>query len=112
RVVLPALRRFAPDLILLSAGFDAHARDPLAGMALHEDDYAQLTHQLLQVQPRLVAALEGGYHLDALAASVLAVLRVLVDPTGYTPGSHDAGQPLSAEAKMAIGEVVKIHNLT
>ncbi len=111
RVVMPALRRFAPDLILLSAGFDAHARDPLAGMALHEDDYAFLTHQLLQVQPRLVAALEGGYHLEALAASVLAVLRVLVDPAAFTPGSHDAGQPLSAEAKMAITEVVKIHNL-
>jgi acetoin utilization deacetylase AcuC-like enzyme len=111
RVVLPALRRFAPDLILVSAGFDAHARDPLAGMALHEDDYAQLVHQLLQVQPRLVAVLEGGYHLEALAASVLAVLRVLVDPAGYTPGTHDAGQPIAAEAKMAIAEVVKLHNL-
>ena len=111
RVVMPALRRFAPDLILVSAGFDAHARDPLAGMALHEDDYAQLVHQLLQVQPRLVAVLEGGYHLEALAASVLAVLRVLVDPAGYTPGSHDAGQPVAGEAKIAIGEVVKLHNL-
>ena len=111
RVVLPALRRFAPDLILVSAGFDGHARDPLAGMALHEDDYAQLVHLMLQVQPRLVAVLEGGYNLDALAASVLAVLRVLVDPASYTPGSHDAGQPVAADAKMAITEVAKIHNL-
>jgi acetoin utilization deacetylase AcuC-like enzyme len=111
RVILPALRRFEPDLILVSAGFDAHARDPLAGMALQEDDYAQLVHRLLQVQPRLVAVLEGGYHLEALAASVVAVLRVLIDPAAYTPGTHDAGQPVSAEAKMAISEVVKLHHL-
>ena len=80
---MPALRRFAPDLILVSAGFDGHARDPLAGMALHEDDYAQLVHLMLQVQPRLCAVLEGGYNLQALPACVLAVLRVLVDPAGY-----------------------------
>jgi acetoin utilization deacetylase AcuC-like enzyme len=112
RIVIPALRRFAPDLILVSAGFDAHARDPLAGMALHEDDYAQLIHRLLAVQPRLVAVLEGGYHLESLAQSVVAVLRVLIDPAGYTPGTHDAGQPVAAMAKLAIGEVAKLHNLT
>ena len=51
-------------------------------------------------------------NLDALAASVLAVLRVMVDPASYTPGTHDAGQPVAADAKMAITEVAKIHNLT
>ena len=111
RIVVPALRRFAPDLILVSAGFDGHARDPLAGMALHEDDYAQLVHLMLQVQPRLCAVLEGGYNLSALSACVLAVLRVLIDPAGYAAGSHDAGQPVAAEAKLAIAEVVKLHHL-
>jgi acetoin utilization deacetylase AcuC-like enzyme len=111
KVVLPALRRFAPDLILISAGFDAHARDPLAGMALVEEDYAQLTHMLLQVQPRVCAVLEGGYQLDALASSVVAMLRVLIDPAGYVPSGHDAGQVAMDGARVMVSEVQKLHGL-
>ncbi len=75
--ILPALRAFRPDLILVSAGFDAHARDPLASLRLVEDDYAWITRELCAVAGelcggRLVATLEGGYDLEALAASVSA----------------------------------------
>ncbi len=75
--ILPALRAIQPDLVLISAGFDAHARDPLASLRLVEDDYAWITAELCAVAGeysggRLVATLEGGYDLDALAASVSA----------------------------------------
>ena len=75
--ILPALREFRPDLILVSAGFDGHARDPLASLRLVEDDYAWITRELCALAGelcggRLVATLEGGYDLDALAASVSA----------------------------------------
>ena len=75
--ILPALRAFRPELILISAGFDAHARDPLASLLLSEDDYAWITRELCAVagefcDGRLVATLEGGYDLEALAASVAA----------------------------------------
>ncbi|MDT8406576.1 MAG: histone deacetylase family protein [Methylococcales bacterium] len=82
--VFPALARFGPKLILVSAGFDAHRDDPLGDIQLTEDDYAWLAQQLLALaqrcaQGRLVAALEGGYALPALAGSVAAWLGVFVD---------------------------------
>ncbi len=75
--VFPALEAFAPELILISAGFDAHAADPLAGLNWGEDDYRWLTAQLCDIADRhaggrVVSTLEGGYDLDALAASVAA----------------------------------------
>jgi acetoin utilization deacetylase AcuC-like enzyme len=74
---LPALERFRPELILISAGFDAHAEDLLGGMALVEADYAWMTHELQNVADRhadgrIVSMLEGGYSLPALARSVRA----------------------------------------
>lgn len=80
--VIPALQRFDPDFLFVSAGFDAHISDPLAGLALVEEDYAWMTEQLCKVaadhcQGRLISVLEGGYNLDALAASVGAHLDVL-----------------------------------
>jgi acetoin utilization deacetylase AcuC-like enzyme len=118
KVVLPALRRYAPDLILVSAGFDTHARDPLAGMSLVEDDYAEMVRMLLDVQPKTALVLEGGYNLEALASSVLATLRVLVE---YTPKSASApglapevdlsARGLLEEAKQNIAEVQRIHHL-
>ncbi|HXH02621.1 MAG TPA: histone deacetylase family protein [Candidatus Competibacteraceae bacterium] len=80
---LPALQAHGPQLILISAGFDAHARDPLASLYLDEEDYAWLTGELLAVaechaQGRIVSALEGGYDLDALAASAAAHVRALL----------------------------------
>jgi len=81
--ILPALDTFAPELILISAGFDAHADDPLAGLDLATADYAWVTERLLEAAARLcggrlVSSLEGGYDLDALAASATAHVRALM----------------------------------
>ena len=81
--ILPALDDFEPSLILISAGFDAHRRDPLAQLMLVEEDYRWATEQLLacaarHAQGRLVSALEGGYDLQALAASAAAHVRALM----------------------------------
>lgn len=77
RIVLPALEAFAPELILVSAGFDAHARDPLATLRLEEEDFAWVTRRLVDIAGefcggRIVSTLEGGYDLGALAGSVAA----------------------------------------
>jgi len=81
--ILPALRAFRPELILVSAGFDAHARDPLASLQLNEDDYTWITRELCAIagefcDGRLVATLEGGYDLEALAASTAAHVHELM----------------------------------
>ena len=80
---LPALDRHRPELILISAGFDAHRDDPLAGLAFTEADFAWVTRELMQVaarhaQGRVVSSLEGGYALGALGRSAVAHLRELV----------------------------------
>lgn len=80
--VIPALERFQPELLLISAGFDAHADDPLANLALTEADFAWVTAELVALaerhaQGRVVSVLEGGYDVDALARSVVAHLRAL-----------------------------------
>jgi acetoin utilization deacetylase AcuC-like enzyme len=82
-IVLPALARFRPDLLMISAGFDAHADDPLASLRFHESDYEWVTRQLMAVAAdccggRVVSTLEGGYDLEALAASVAAHVRTLM----------------------------------
>ena len=79
---LPRLQEFAPQMVLISAGFDAHYEDDLGGMRLFEKDYAWVTEQLLLVaaesaERRVVSILEGGYVLSALARSVTAHLKVL-----------------------------------
>ena len=80
--VLPVLEAFAPELILISAGFDAHRADPLAGLMLEAADFTWITHRLCDIadrhaQGRVVSTLEGGYDLDALAACVAAHVGVL-----------------------------------
>ena len=75
---------FAPELILISAGFDAHADDPLAQIKLREDDYSWITAELVQLadkhcQGRIVSMLEGGYDLSALGRSVVAHIKALVE---------------------------------
>jgi acetoin utilization deacetylase AcuC-like enzyme len=82
--VLPAVEAHAPEMILVSAGFDAHARDPLANLALTEADFAWATAELCALADRvcggrIVSTLEGGYDLTALAASVAAHVRVLME---------------------------------
>jgi acetoin utilization deacetylase AcuC-like enzyme len=97
RVALPVLRQFQPELILVSAGFDAHMDDPLAGMRLTGDYFGRLMRAITDVanataRGRLVAVTEGGYDLAGLAGSLRASLAALTDeangpnqPTGETP---------------------------
>jgi acetoin utilization deacetylase AcuC-like enzyme len=82
--VLPRVESFRPDLIIISAGFDAHWRDPLANINLKESDFAWATQQLMAIADRLaggrvVSVLEGGYDLEGLsksaAAHVMALMR-------------------------------------
>ena len=85
--VLPALEAFGPDMILLSAGFDAHKDDPLAGLKLHTEDYGWVTARLAEIAVglcggRMVSALEGGYDLQALADSVVAHVGALAGADG------------------------------
>ena len=81
---LPVLENFRPQMILISAGFDAHRDDTLGGLALVEADYAWMTRQLLGVADRhaggrVISMLEGGYNLAALGRSVVAHVKELAD---------------------------------
>ncbi|MBW8754151.1 MAG: histone deacetylase family protein [Sphingomonadales bacterium] len=83
-LLLPALDAFAPELVIVSAGFDAHRRDPLAQLMLETEDYAWITRELKALarrhaQGRLVSLLEGGYDLDALAESAAAHVAALAE---------------------------------
>jgi acetoin utilization deacetylase AcuC-like enzyme len=75
-----AVARFAPDLLLVSAGFDAHVDDPLAGLRLSAGCFQELAHRASQLAPRVAAVLEGGYNLRTLPALVEAALE------GFTMG--------------------------
>jgi acetoin utilization deacetylase AcuC-like enzyme len=81
---LPALESFKPQMVIISAGFDAHREDLLGGMALVEADYAWITRELMAVaarhsQQRVVSMLEGGYNLSALGRSAVAHVRALAE---------------------------------
>lgn len=81
--ILPRLTAFAPDLVIISAGFDAHARDPLANLNLLEADFEWATRRLMEVADaraggRLVSVLEGGYDLQGLARSVAVHVKALM----------------------------------
>jgi acetoin utilization deacetylase AcuC-like enzyme len=81
--ILPALHDFGPDLLLISAGFDAHRDDPLANIELSEEDFVWVTEALLEqarrhAGGRVVSVLEGGYNLQALASSAAAHIRTLM----------------------------------
>ncbi|TPE53178.1 histone deacetylase family protein [Amaricoccus solimangrovi] len=85
--ILPALDAFAPELILVSAGFDAHHRDPLANLNLADSDFAWITSRICDIadrhcEGRVVSTLEGGYDLAALASAAAAHVRVLME-RGY-----------------------------
>lgn len=104
-VVLPVGRAFDPDLILVSAGFDAHRADPLAQCRLETDSFRQMALHVRalaeEMRAPVGAVLEGGYDLDALAASVVATLAGLTE--GGAPRSVEAG-PLVAEAAAVAGD--------
>ena len=93
-VVEPALEDFAPDWILISAGFDAHRADPLTNLGLSSGDYGALTARLMAHAPagRRIAFLEGGYDLDALGLSTAACVGAMLGET-YQPEAQTNGGP-------------------
>jgi acetoin utilization deacetylase AcuC-like enzyme len=100
RLLGPVVRRFRPEVIFLSAGYDAHWRDPLGSMQLSVTGYAALVYEIMEwadayCDGRLITTLEGGYDLEALSACVEATLTRLLDPTalvtdplGPSPGEE------------------------
>jgi acetoin utilization deacetylase AcuC-like enzyme len=84
QIWLPALDEFAPEMIFVSAGFDAHREDLLGGMSLVEADYVWMTQRLMETarrhsQNRMVSMLEGGYNLSALGRSAVAHVKTLAE---------------------------------
>lgn len=85
--MLPAIRDFNPELIVISAGFDAHHLDPLAGLNLEDEDFEWITEELTRIADascggRIVSILEGGYSLDGLASGTTAHVRALLRESG------------------------------
>ena len=76
--IIPAVERFAPDWLLVSAGYDGHRADPLTGLCYSSSDYGDFVRQLMPLAPRTVAVLEGGYDLEATRASSYAVAGALL----------------------------------
>jgi acetoin utilization deacetylase AcuC-like enzyme len=92
-VIAPVIQRFAPDWLFISAGFDAHRNDPLAGLELTAADYADLAVRLQQLVParRTVVVLEGGYDFEALSRSTGSTLSALVGGS-YRPEEASTGE--------------------
>ncbi len=102
-VIAPVVSRFAPDWLFISAGFDAHRNDPLAGLELTAADYADLAIRLQQLAParRTVVVLEGGYDFEALSLSTGSTLSALIGGD-YRPeeaSSGEVGLPTIAAAR-------------
>ena len=104
-VVVPAGRQYSPDLILISAGYDAHRADPLGGLRLETESFGRMAAQLRalgeEVGAPVGALLEGGYDLDALASSVAETMAALTGPDGAPP--EVARHPLADEAAAVLG---------
>ncbi len=114
-IIEPAAERFAPDLLLVSAGFDAHWCDPLASLQLSHSGYGRLMQTLTRIAQRqcegkMVLTLEGGYDPGALADGVLTLLRVLLGesdlPNPIGPASHP-----EPDVRSLINRVKAIHSL-
>ncbi len=116
-VCIPALRRFQPQLLLVSAGFDAHFADPLAGMLVSARGYYEIASLLLDLareccQGRIVYALEGGYDLTALAWSVRACIDALMGHA-FVPDPHGAGPSVPGpDITKVLAAVKAAHSLT
>jgi acetoin utilization deacetylase AcuC-like enzyme len=111
-VVVPVVRQFRPDLLVVSAGFDAHERDPLAGMRLTTDAFGAMTAALRGVAEeccggRIALVTEGGYDLRALAASLNAAVSALAGrsevPWPASGIESDRGRRAAAAARAALG---------
>ena len=76
--IFPFIQKFSPDILIISAGFDAPRDDPIAGINLNAEDFAYMTKRCLEIQPNLLLGLEGGYNLDALGECCMMVANELV----------------------------------
>ena len=108
RLILPVIEQFAPDFTLVSAGYDAHRRDPLGGMELDADGYAWMTRRLLETTRRgpghrIAFLLEGGYDLTGVRESVQHTLGALFEP----PPELAKGEPLGAKHEAEIGAALR-----
>ena len=115
KVVIPSLERFKPDLILFSAGYDAHWDDPLANLNLSLSGYDWITKKLIKLaenicEGKIVFFLEGGYNLDVLRNGVINTIRALLnekvfeDPLGPSPSDEP-------DVEILVNELIKIHKL-
>jgi acetoin utilization deacetylase AcuC-like enzyme len=114
QVFVPALLDFRPDLVLVSAGFDAHRADPLAGLRMSDGGYRAMAERLCRVADevaggRLVALLEGGYDLGALSRSLVEVLDVLDGREQRDAQAREPAGPPSAEGRAAIARTLAAH---
>jgi acetoin utilization deacetylase AcuC-like enzyme len=76
--VFPFFQNFCPDILIISAGFDAHRNDPLAGINLETEDFAYMAKRCQEIQPNLLFGLEGGYNLEALGQCCVGVCEGLM----------------------------------
>ena len=117
QVLAPLAKRFRPELIFLSAGYDAHWKDPLAQMNLTAGGFARLAREVMEwadacCNDRLVATLEGGYHAEALAHSACSTLHRLVDPGAQVddlPGAPPAAEP---DLTRHLSDLAALHGVT
>jgi acetoin utilization deacetylase AcuC-like enzyme len=116
QIIVPATRRFKPQLILVSVGYDGHWADPLAMMRLSVGGYARLAQIIRGLaeelcEGRLALTLEGGYNLEALAASVKATFDVLLGNTGEDPLGAPPRHSAPPDIENLIAEIKKLHKL-
>ena len=109
-VVAPVAERFAPDWVLVSAGFDAHRADPLTDLGLSAGDFADLTRQTIVLAPagRRIVFLEGGYDLAALAASAAACVAAMAGDA-YRPEPATGGGAADEMARDAVASARRLH---
>jgi acetoin utilization deacetylase AcuC-like enzyme len=110
QVIDPAAERFAPTWMLISAGFDAHRKDPLTNLGLTAGDYADLTRRTLELCPpgRRIAFLEGGYDLDALALSAAACVAALAG-VRHVPEPVSSAGPAGGAALSVVAAAAELH---
>ncbi|TRY64948.1 hypothetical protein DNTS_024632 [Danionella cerebrum] len=106
-IVMPIAREFAPELVLVSAGFDAARGDPLGGYQVTPEGYAHLTHHLMGLAAgRVLVILEGGYNLTSISESMSMCTSILL---GDSPPRLDHLTPLKSSARVTINNVLKAH---
>ncbi|MBK8027835.1 MAG: histone deacetylase [Chloroflexi bacterium] len=116
-IILPAARRFQPQMILVSVGHDAHWADPLAGMALTLEGYASLAQRMITLADELCGGkiafvMEGGYNLDALANGMVNIARLLTGRAPTDPLGPPVGARREPDLSSLIAEIRQVHKLT